>query len=113
MRRHAEGDNLVLLTQILEGERLVALMAIKNQQPVTTHCPGLCMVDKVPQLVKTKLICCLAVVTNTYPPVLRIVILGSVVVLCFEDEEGLDHLSYSVNAGNQCCPLMVARLDPN
>lgn len=111
--RHTECNNLAKLAQILEGKRLVALMAIKNKQPVATYCPGLCMVDKVPQPGKTKLICCPAVVTDSYPPVFRVVIPGSVVVLCFEDKEGWDHPPYSVDAGDQRCPLTVARLDPN
>jgi hypothetical protein len=50
VRRHTESNNLVLLTQILEGKQLVALMAINNQQLVATHCPGCCMLDEVLQL---------------------------------------------------------------
>ncbi|KAF1932526.1 uncharacterized protein M421DRAFT_398885 [Didymella exigua CBS 183.55] len=49
VRRHTESNNFVLLTQILEGKRLVALMAINNQQPVATHCLGCCMLDEVLQ----------------------------------------------------------------
>ena len=45
--RHTESDNLIPLAVILEGKRLMALMAIKNQQPVTTYCPSLCMLDEV------------------------------------------------------------------
>jgi hypothetical protein len=90
----------------------VALIAIKNEQPVTTNCTGLCMLDKVLQLGKTKLICCLAVLADAYPPIWGVVVPGLVVVLCFEDEEGWDRLTYSVDASNQRCPLTVARLDP-
>jgi hypothetical protein len=46
------------------------------------------MLDKVLQLGKTKLICCLAVLANAYPLTQGVVVLGLVVVLCFEDEEG-------------------------
>jgi hypothetical protein len=86
--RHAEGDNIAFLTQILEGERLVALMAINNKQLVTTHCASLCMLDKVLQLCKTKLVCCLAILTNSYPLIFRVVILGLVIVLCLKDKKG-------------------------
>jgi hypothetical protein len=47
----------------------VALIAIKNKQLVTTNYTGLCMLDKVLQPGKTKLICCLAVLADTYPPI--------------------------------------------
>jgi hypothetical protein len=39
------------------------------------------------------------------------VILGLVIVLCFEDEEGWENLPYSVDSGNQRYLLTVARLD--
>ena len=45
------------------------------------------MLDKVLQLGKTKLVRCLAVITNAYPLVLRVVVLYLVVVLCFKDKE--------------------------
>jgi len=103
MRRvwgHIEGNNLAFLVEILESERLVALVAIKNQQPVATHCPCLCMLDKVLQPGKTKLVRCLAVTTDAYSLVLRVVVLGLVVVLCFKDKEGRDNLALCVNSGN-------------
>jgi hypothetical protein len=63
-------------------------MAIKNKQPVTTNYTGLCMLDKVLQPGKTKLICCPAVLANAYPPIWGVVVPGLVIVLCFKDEEG-------------------------
>jgi hypothetical protein len=47
----------------------VALIAIKNEQPVTTHYTGLYILDKVLQLGKTKFICCPAILTDAYPPI--------------------------------------------
>jgi hypothetical protein len=65
-------------------------MAIKNEQPVTAYRPSLCIVDKMPQLVRTKLIRCSTVVTDAYPLIFGVVIPGLVVMLCFEDEERWD-----------------------
>jgi hypothetical protein len=47
VRRHAEGDNLVILTVLLEIERVVALMAINNEQLMCANNPPLCMLIKV------------------------------------------------------------------
>jgi hypothetical protein len=47
------------------------------------------MLNKVLQLGKTKLISSLAVLANANPPIWWVVvILGPVMMLCFEDEEG-------------------------
>ena len=37
MRRHAESDNLALLAEVLEGERVMALMAVNNKESVCAH----------------------------------------------------------------------------
>jgi hypothetical protein len=66
----------------------VTLIAIKNKQPVTTDCTCLCIVDEVLQPGKTKLICRLAVLADTYSPIWEVIVLSLVIVLCFEDEEG-------------------------
>ena len=66
---HTEGDNLALLTEILEFERLMALVAVDNQQPIASYSSSLCVLNKVLKLGKTKLICSLAVVANPNPPV--------------------------------------------
>jgi hypothetical protein len=66
----------------------VALITINNKQLVTAYCTSLCILDKVLQLGKTKLISSLAVLANTNPLILWVVvILGLVIVLCFKDEE--------------------------
>ena len=66
---HTEGDNLALLTEILEFKRLMALVAVNNQQPIATYSSSLCVVDKVLKLGKTKLICSPAVLADPNPPV--------------------------------------------
>jgi hypothetical protein len=47
VRRHAEGDYLPLLAELVEIERVVALVTVKNQQAVATNNPPLCMLVKV------------------------------------------------------------------
>jgi hypothetical protein len=87
--RHTESNNLAFLTEVLELKQLVALIAVNNKQLVTAYCTSLCIVDKVLQLGKTKLVSSPAVLTDANPPILWVVvILGLVVVLCFKDEEG-------------------------
>jgi hypothetical protein len=36
MRRHAERDDLIILAEILKGDRMVALMPIKGQETIGT-----------------------------------------------------------------------------
>jgi hypothetical protein len=87
-------------------------MAVNNKQLVTAYCISLCMLDKVLQPGKTKLICCPAVLADANPPIWWVVvILGLVVVLCFEDEEGWDRPPHSVDASDQSYPLTVTRLN--
>ena len=69
VRRHTEGDNLALLTEILEFERLMALVAVDNQQPIASYSSSLCVLNKVLKLGKTKLICSPAVLADPNPPV--------------------------------------------
>jgi len=56
MWRHIEKDNILLLAKILEFERAMALVAIYNKQPVRTYSALLCMLIKVLQPGKGKLV---------------------------------------------------------
>jgi hypothetical protein len=89
----------------------VALIAVNNKQLVTAYCTSLCMLDKVLQPGKTKLIGSPAVLTDANPPIWGVVVPGLVVVLCFEDEEGWDRPPYSVDTSDQGNPLTVTRLN--
>jgi hypothetical protein len=99
--KHTESNNLAFLAEVLELKRLVALVAVNNEQPVTAYRTSLCMLDKVLQLGKTKLVGSPAVLANADYPILWVVVIpGLVVVLCFEDEERWDRPPYGVNASN-------------
>ena len=47
MRRHAERDNVVLLAMELEFGRVVALVAVEDQQPIFAFRTKCCMVVEV------------------------------------------------------------------
>jgi hypothetical protein len=47
VRRHAESNNLVVLAVLLEIERVVALIAVDNKQPISAYNSPLCMLIKV------------------------------------------------------------------
>jgi hypothetical protein len=45
--RHAESDNLVLLTVLLEIKQVIALIAVNNKQPMSAYNSLFCMLIKV------------------------------------------------------------------
>jgi hypothetical protein len=47
MRRYTDSNNLVLLTVLLECERVVALIAVNNKQLISAYNLSLCMLIKV------------------------------------------------------------------
>jgi hypothetical protein len=68
VQRHTEGNYLVLLAELLERERLVALVAVKYQQHVATYPLAFNPLNKVPELGYTKLVDSPAVVTYPNAP---------------------------------------------
>ena len=67
MWRHTEGNNLAFLAKILEFKRLIALVAVNNQQLIASYSSSLYVVDKVLKLGKIKLIYSLALLANPNP----------------------------------------------
>jgi hypothetical protein len=47
MRRHIERNDIVLLVMVLEFSRVVAFVAVEDQQPVFALCPGRYIVVEV------------------------------------------------------------------
>ena len=112
--RHAEGDDLVLLTEILEVKRLVALVAVNNEQHMATYPPLLYLLNKVLQPGQTNLVGSPAVVANPNAPMrLQVRVPGRVVVLCFKDEVGCDCPAHRVDTGDESHPLTVSLLQTN
>ena len=85
MRRHTECNDVVLLAMELEFRRVVALVAVEDQQPIFALCPRRRMVVEVLDLIQAYRIGSPAVVGSCDTPVGREVALGILVgevVLC-------------------------------
>jgi hypothetical protein len=63
MRWHAEGDDLVLCTELIKFWRSMTAMTIKDKKSVRSCCTRLCMSVKVLYLLIAKSIVCLAIIT--------------------------------------------------
>ena len=113
MRRHIKSIDLVLLIELLEFERVVALMAVNYQQLPCTYSTILCMLNKVLQLGDSQLISSPAVFAQRDAPIARyiLLVLGKEVVLAGEDSKGQDCLSSSVNVLDYYNLLAIAQLD--
>ena len=79
MRRHAERDDVVLLAVTLEFGRVVAFVAVEDQQPVFALCPGRCVVIEVLDPIEAYCIGSPAIVGGRDTPVGREVVLGILV----------------------------------
>ena len=53
VRRYIERDDVVLLAIELEFGRVVAFVAVEDQQPVFALCPGCCIVVEVLDPIET------------------------------------------------------------
>jgi hypothetical protein len=56
VRRHTDSNNLILLIVLLECERVVALIAVNNKEPISAYNSLLYMLIKVLQPLQPKLI---------------------------------------------------------
>ena len=113
MQRHTESDNVVLLAMELEFSRVVALVAVKDQQPVFTFYTR-CYIDvEVLDPIQAYYIGRPAVVGGCDTPVGWEVALGvpvSEVVLRSQDNKGGDSPAEGIDSLDDRCPLAVARL---
>jgi hypothetical protein len=113
VQRHAEGNDLLLFAELVEINRVVALVAINNEQAVLSNSAPLCMLIKVLQPLQAKLICCPAVPRDCNTLIVRyttLLVPGREVVLAGEDDKRWDSPPHYVTALNSCDPLPVALL---
>ncbi len=71
VERHAESDDLLFCIQILEIERLVALVAVNYEEPMCSHCAHFCVLIEVLEPRNSMYICCSAVVADSNDPIMR------------------------------------------
>jgi hypothetical protein len=76
-------------------------MAIKDKQLVTTNCTLSGMLNKMLQPIYTNFIGSLPIISDSYPLVLRVVVIPALVmVLSFEDEERWDKPAGSIDSSD-------------
>ena len=75
MRRHAEHKYVILLAELLKLKRVVALMAIKDEQPTRPNHLAICMLNKVLQPVNSYLVSRPAIIADSDSPVARDILL--------------------------------------
>ena len=113
MQRYAERDDVVLLAMELEFSRVMALMAIENQQPVFALCTRCCIEVEVLDPIQTYCIGSPAIVGSCNAPVGREIALGipvGKVVLRGQDDERRDGSAKGIDSLDNRCPFAVARL---
>jgi hypothetical protein len=113
VRQHAERVDIVLLAELSKLQRLVALVAIKEEQPTRPNYLALCMLNKVLQLLNSKLVSRPTVVTNTNSLISRyiLLVLGREVVPASKDNKRRDSPASNVDSLDYRRPLAISRLD--
>ena len=69
MSGHIKSQNIIFFAVLLEFLWIMAVMAIKNEEPVYTLYTQLCMLIKMFDPIYIKLICCPSVIINCNYPI--------------------------------------------
>ncbi len=113
MQKHVERDDIILLAIELEFRRVVALVAVEDQQPAFAFYAKCYIAVEVLDPIQAYYISSLAIIGSYNALVGREValsILVSEVVLPSQDNEGGDGLTKGIDALDHRCLFTVARL---
>ena len=113
MRRHAESNNIVLLVNLLEFKRDMALVAINNQQPMRPYGAIFYIRIEMLQLGNAKLIRYPAIIAYYHNPVqwyIVTLILYREIVLAYKDNKQRDSPSTGINSLDYRRPFAIAWL---
>jgi len=113
VRRHIERVDIFVFTELSKLKRLVAIVAIKDEQPTRPNYLALCMLNKVLQPLDSKLVRCPAVITDGDSLISRNILLvpGRQVVLTGKDDKRRDSPASSIDSLDHRYPLAIAWLN--
>ena len=114
MRRYTETNNLILYIVLVKLRRSVATIAVKDKQTIGSCYTRRYISIKVLQLLKSKLISRLAIITQrNYPVSRQTIILAYLVELSRQDNNGQDRPARRVNSFNYRYLVTISRLYNN
>ena len=114
IHRHIETNNLVLYTVLVKLRRSIATIAIKDKQIIDSYYIRRYISIKVLQLLKSKLISRLAIITQrNYLVSRQTIILARLVELSRQDNKGQDRPARRINSFNYRYLVVIARLYSN
>jgi hypothetical protein len=94
--RHAEGNDVVLLAVELEGGRVVAAMAVEDEEAINPSCSSFGMLVEVFDPSQTELIGSPTILGRSNHPVLRqwaVLVPRREVIAALDDDERWDRLA--------------------
>ena len=70
MNRYIKNQNFIFFAVLFEFIQIIAVMAIKNKEPIYTFCTQLYMLIKIFNLIHIKLICYPSIIANYNYPII-------------------------------------------
>ena len=111
--RHAERNDVVLLVVELEVGRVVAIVAVEDEEAINPDFSSFSMLVEVLDPFQASLVRCPTVFGCRDDLVLwqwAVLILRGEVMLALDDDKRRDRPASSIDTLDYCCPLAIARL---